>query len=147
MPNVIKWEGAWVDRGNVLTTELNSFLNNTFSTVGTEIDNSINLDTFGILEINFTIPIAPTAKLTIGFFMITAPDGINYSSIPESFDRYTKLIGYVNVDDVTSAQRLIIEPFRLEPAKAKFFIRNDTTQSFASSGNIVKLYTNNFEVQ
>lgn len=149
MPNVINWEAANSTPSTVLSTELNSLADNTITAVGTEVDNSTNLDKYGWLEINVTFGTAPSDTnpfLAIG--MVSAPDGTNYeSSFVTGFTDQKNPLLIVPVRKVTSAQRLIAGPFKLPPHKIKFQLDNQTGQAFPASGSTVELFNNNDELQ
>jgi hypothetical protein len=149
MPSAIKWEGSQTSRGNVLSAELNNLSNDTITAVGTEVDNSTNHDTLGWLEINVTFGSAPTdASPTLNLGISYAPDGTNYASpyVTGFIDQDGSQI-IVPVRKVTSAQRLVVGPFSLDPAKLKFQLDNQTGVSFPASGSTVELFTNNLESQ
>ena len=143
---ITKWDAGWVDRGNVLTTELNSLASDTYSAAGNEIANQTNLDKYGKAEIQVTFGTAPAAGGFLVLVMVTAPDGTNYEdgggSVDPGAHRY---VASVPVRVATTAQRLTTHIFDLEPAKTKFMILNRTNQTLPASGSIVKLYTQNDE--
>ena len=148
MPNIINWATIPTSRGNVLAAELNALADNARSDQGTEIDNSVNLDTYGMLELN----VDPTAAfLTGGFvsiFLITAPDGNNYgdgsSSVDPGADTW-----FLNIPlrAVSTAQRKMTKVFPLPPAKMKFILENQAGLVFPSAGTTLELFTMNYEVQ
>lgn len=147
MPNAIKWQ-SWSDRSNVLSTELNSLASGSRTNAGTELANQTNKDQFGKLEISVTFGSAPAAGGTLEIYMVTAPDGTNYEDGSSSVDPGAHtLIITIPVRNTTSAQRLMSRRFELDPAKTKFILRNNTNQSFPSSGSTLKLYTTNDEIQ
>ena len=86
MPNIINWATTPTSRGNVLAAELNALADAARSDQGTEIDNSVNLDTYAMLEFN----VDPTGAFSSGgyvaIFLITAPDGTNYGDGSSSVD-------------------------------------------------------------
>lgn len=148
MPNAIKWEAAWLSRGTVLGTELNSLANQARSNAGTELANQTNLDQFGKLVLTVTFASTPSAGAMIHLYMVTAPDGTNYEDGSSSIDPGTHtLVDTIPVRSTTAAQRLASRLFRLEPAKTKFILENQTGVAFPASGSVATLSSGNDEVQ
>lgn len=148
MANAVLWQAAFVDRSNILSTELNNLANAAYTNAGTEIANQTNLDQYGKLELAVTFGSAPAAGGYINIYMLTAPDGTNYedgssSVVPES----RTFVCQIGVRAVTAAQRLTTPLFMLLPAKTKFILENKSGVAFPASGSTVKLYTSNDEVQ
>lgn len=148
MANAIKWEAAPTSRGSVLSTELNSLATGSRTNAGTEVDNSSNLDTYGILELSVTFGTNPSATAYVAIHILTAPGGTNYadgsSSVAPGADT---LLLTLPILASTSAQRKITKPFALPPTKIKFILENQTGQSFPASGSTVTLYSDNYEIQ
>lgn len=142
----IKWATTSTSRGNVLSTELNSLANNAISAVGTAVDNSSNLDTYGWFEINVTFGSAPSdTNPTLDIGMVQAPDGTNYqdSAVTGFTDQEHLFLLSIPVQKTTSAQLLVIGPFDLPPHPIKFQLDNQTGVAFPASGSTVELFTNN----
>lgn len=148
MPNAIQWQAAWTDRGNVLTTELNSLANAARSAPGTELANQTNLDQYGQLEVSVTFAVAPSAGGFLQIHMVTAPDGTNYQDGAAADDPgFQTVVAVIPLRAVTTAQRVMSPIFTLYPAKTKFLLFNSSGQAFPATGSTVKLYTNNDEIQ
>jgi len=127
---------------------LNSLAAGARTDASSEIDNSSNLDLVGKLELVVAFGSSPVAGTLVRVYMLTAPDGTNYEDGSSSvIPAVNKIIGAFPVKAQTAAQRLTIEPFQMEPGKTKFIVENATAQAFASSGNILTLYTSNREIQ
>lgn len=138
-----KW-AAYTSRGSVLSTELNALASAGRSAAGTEVDNSANLDMFGVLELSVTFGTAPAAGGYVEIYMVTAPDGTNYEDGSNTVDPGThKLIDRIPVRAVTTAQRLSGRLIPLLPEKTKFLIYNGSGQAFPASGSTLTLYTTN----
>lgn len=147
MPNAIKWEASSTSRGNVLTTELNSLANAAYSAVGTEIDNSANLDQWGSLLINLA-SLNPTSGAYLQVYLVPATDGTNYDDAPSSTNpAFQMLVGQVAVATGTATKRISTPWFRLPPTKFKCVLQNGTGVALGATGNTVTLYTNNDEIQ
>ena len=146
--NAIKWETAPNSRGNVLTTELNALGDGNRSNAGSEIDNSVNLDKYGMFEINVTFATAPDTNGPLHLYLITAPDGTNYgdgsSSVDPGPDAYLLTI---NVRAVTSAQRKMTRMFEIPNTKFKLILENQAGFAFPATGSTVELFTSNDEIQ
>ncbi|MBI1335830.1 MAG: hypothetical protein GC164_02580 [Phycisphaera sp.] len=148
MPNSIQWQQAWVSRGDVLTTELNTLANDARTNAGAEVDNSANLDQFALIELNVTFASSPASGGYVQLYLLQAPDGSNYDDGSSSVDpgNHKRLLE-IPVRATTSAQRLTSGLFLLPPAKVKFILLNKSGQAFPASGSTVRLYTSNNEVQ
>lgn len=148
MPNAIKWVDPWVQRANLLTTELNALAAGSRSAAGTELANQTNLDQYGKLEVTVDFVSAPAANGYFNVYMVTAPNGTNYEDGSNTIDPGTHtLVAIIPVRADSAAQRLASSVFMLQPAKTKFILENKTDQAFPASGSIVNLYTTNDEVQ
>lgn len=147
MANTTKWSTP-TDRGSVLTTELNSLANGSYSAVGSEVDNATNKDLYGDFELNVTFGSAPSAGGYIGLYLIPALDGTNYADGGSSVaPPATSWIGNFPLRAVTTAQRVTITGVSLPPSKFKVVAYNGSGQAFPSSGSTVDLYTSNVEVE
>ena len=148
MPNVILWEGAPSALGNVLSTELNALANGSRTNAGTEINNSVNLDKYGWLELDVTFGSAPSADGYVAIYMVTALDGTNYatgsSTAPPGPDTW---VLNIPVNAVNTAQIKQVGPIALPPAKLKFLLENKSGRAFPASGSVLKLFTANDEIQ
>lgn len=139
----IKYEAAAIT--SLLTTELNSLASSARTAVGTEYDNSANLYTFGLFELNVTFGAGPTAGTLVDLYAIPAPDGTNYddgsSSVAPPANCY---IGSFPVRAVTTAQKIPLGLgarglVTLPPTKFKLIAYNGTNQAFPASGSTVKM--------
>ena len=148
MPNRILWDAAPVSRGTVLTTELNTLTNGSYTAVGTEINNTVNSDQYGACDIVLA-SLDPSAGAYLGLYLVQTLDGTNYEDPAKTTSNPAahQLVATVAVDDVSSAKRIMTPWFRLPPGKFKFVVQNATGVSLASSSNTVTLYTANDEVQ
>lgn len=145
--NAIKWEAAPVSRGNVLTTELNALANGAYSAVGTEIDNSTNLDQWGAVEINLA-SLTPTTGAYLQLFVTQAPDGTNYEDPPSATNPgFHAAVALMSIPTGAATKRVISPWFRLPPARVKFVLLNGAGAALGATGNTVELFTSNDEVQ
>jgi hypothetical protein len=144
MPTPIKWSTP-VDRGTVLTTELNGLAINGYSVSGTEIDNSANLDQFGYVEVILG-SLNPTAGASVTALIVTAPNGTNYEDSPSATNpAFNLTVGSVSLATGAAAKRAVSGLFRLPPTKFKVVLLNTANVALAASGNSVRLYTTNPE--
>ncbi len=148
MANQILWGTVPNSRGNVLAAELNALADAARSNQGTEVDNSVNLDTYAMLEFNVDPSAAFSAGGYVALYLITAPDGASYgdgsSSVDPGADTW---ILNIPLRAVATAQRKITKVFPLPPAKFKFILENQSGLVFPSAGTTVELFTMNYEVQ
>lgn len=147
MPSAIKWETTLTSRA-ALTTELNSLATNTRTAASSAIDNSSNLDTYGYLEFLGTWGTNPSAGAYVVIYMLISADGTNYADGSNTVNPNTDAaIAVIPILASTSAQRKVVGPIQLPPAKIKFIVESQTGQTLASSGNTLTLWTNNYEIQ
>lgn len=138
-----KWTAA-TSRGNVLSTELNALANGSYSAVGSVLDNSVNLDRFGIAELAATWASAPTDKAVLDLFAVPAIDATNYADgggavRPSNF----LYLGSFQVRAVTTAQRVVCGQFTLPPFKHKYVLLNSSGFALPATGSVVSLWTFN----
>lgn len=147
MANLVLWDATWVDRGDLLTTDLDSLGNGAYSAVSTAFDNAAGLHRFGICEIVLG-SLDPTAGAYVAVFLVQSADGTNYEDAPSSNNPgLHMLVAQPTVDISSSAKRIVTPVFRLPAGKFKFVVQNGCGVSFASSGNVLALYTANEEIQ
>lgn len=130
-------ETNWTAYGtetNALTTELNSLSDGAESSLGSEIDNTSNLDMFMDLNVVLGSLVAVGAPYVL-VRVLTSVDGTNY---PDGDASPTYAMA---VDAATSAKRGSIRGILLPPGKVKLTLTNECGVSFASSGNTVKYRT------
>jgi hypothetical protein len=148
MANAVKWEAAFLSRGDVLTTELNALANAARTAAGAVIDNATNLDQYGKLELTVDFVSAPSAGAVVNVYMVTAPNGTNYEDGSGTVDPGAHtLVAVIPIRVDTAAQRLTSRLFTMQPALSKFILENLTGQAFPASGSILKLYVTNEEIQ
>lgn len=148
MANIIQWDAAANSEGIVLASgTLASIADGSRSNAGTEYDNSVDLNVYGMLETNIQFGSAPDGDASIIFYMVTAPDGTNYSQGSSSVDPGPDtMVTSIKINASTDAQRKVSKPFLLPPTKLKFIAENQTGQSFPTDAT-VELFTWNEEVQ
>ena len=139
-----KWAGAPTSRGSVLSTELNSLSNGSYTAAGSAIDNSANLDVYGWVELAVTFGSAPSAGGYVNVYAVQALDGTNYEDGGGSVAPGKHLlVATIPVRAVTTAQRVRSRRFTLDPAKTKYVLEDQTGQAFPASGSTLTLYTAN----
>jgi hypothetical protein len=147
MANKILWETTPTSRGTVLGSGLDALGNGAYSAAGTEVDNSANLDQYGMVEINLA-SLTPTTGAYLQLFITQAPDGTNYEDPPSSTNPgYQMSVGVFSVTTGAATKRIMSPWFRLPPCKIKFVLLNGTGVALGATGNTVELFTNNDEVQ
>jgi hypothetical protein len=134
---------------SAMTTELNSVANNSrviSSALGADAT-AANL--LGDWELAVTYGTNPTVDTCIDLYLVRAADGTNYedgdASIRPGADSFA---GCFQVRAVTTAQRMVIRDVPMPPGLYKAVIHNNGTgQTFAASGNTLKVRTHNRQVQ
>lgn len=148
MANIINWAVAATSRGNVLAAELNALAHAAYSAAGSEVDNSANLDTYGVLELNVDTTAAFSSGGYLAIFLLSAPDGTNYSegsaSVVPGPDTWL-----LNIPLRATADAIlkVTKVFPLPPTKIKFLMENRGGKVFPSAGSTLELFTMNYEVQ
>lgn len=133
---------------SVMTTELNSLANNTRAISSAKGADATAADLLGDWELVVTYGTNPTVDTLIDLYLIRSADGTNYqdgdASIRPTTNSYA---GSFQVRAVTTAQRLIIPDVPMPPGLYKAVIYNNGTgQTFAASGNTLKVRTHNRQV-
>ena len=144
----IKWEAAWVSRGTVLTTELNSLASGAFSALGPAYDNTTNLDQMAAIDFVLATFDPTTVPPSLALFMAQSLDGTNYEDAPSATNVGSHMrVLSLNVLDTSSAKRIITPRFWIPPGKVKFALYQLCGVAFNASGSTGTLYTTNDEVQ
>lgn len=127
----------------LLSTELNA-LANTNGALGVEYDNSLaaNLFFWGVMQLDVTFAVAPTADSVVEAYIISAPDGTNYEDGAGGATPVAPVISYIGawvLRAVTTVQRLAIKGVTLPPTKLKVLVVNKSGQAFPATGSTVKM--------
>lgn len=118
------------------TTALNSIANNANSAASAAIDNTTALDLYIDLELVLAAQgVARTAGATVNVYLTPSIDGTNYTDVNETV---AELVATFILDAATTARRVAIRDIPIPPGLYKLFVRNQTGQAFAASGNTLK---------
>ena len=137
LPDTIKHSGGTSRTTGIASQSISAGANY----LGSEIDNSSNLDTEANIEVLITCSTAPTANKTVEIYLLYAIDGTNYEDGGVSVDPTKVPVGIVAARNVTGAQRLTIEGVRLQPYKCKVLLKSELDQT--SQTTTVLLYSHN----
>ena len=152
MANAVKWAAAstartLIDLGTTLA-------NNTFSALGSEIDNSTNLDTAGWLELttssgNLFGGAVSADDAYVDVYMVQAPDGTNYENTPDVDGEFPDSKVYsLKIPTETEVKPLVSKyAIPLPPHKIKFLVYNNGTSQTMQNVWELNMYTNNLEIQ
>lgn len=151
MPNAVKWEAAPSCRGTVLSTQTASLANQAYSSPGSEIDNSVNLDQWGALHVALPSSQAYAAGAYLEFFCLQSLDGSSYEDQASTGNPATHAVcGRVSLTSGTGARFGATKWFPLPPSKLKFQVFNASGVALPSTtpgASAITLYTNNDEIQ
>lgn len=125
----------------LLSTELNGITssgNNAVHGSSVTLTNAGYFD--GELELLVTYGTAPTANTPIRVWLLREVDGTNFEDGSATVTPTRLPDAVFTVRAVTTAQRFIQPIYDIPPGPIRALVRNDGTgQSFASSGNTLKL--------
>lgn len=144
MANAVKWSSLASAASFWTSTELNSLANNTLSAASAAYDNATNKNMFADFEIilgSWT----PTTGGYISLYINPAPDGTNYTDVKRESSQ--SLLGVWSLDTAAAARRLVLRGIQLPPYTVKFYIDNQSGASLNASGNSMKLWAYNPEIQ
>ena len=140
MSSKITWNAAPTSRGTGLTTELNSLANGGYSGVGTEFDNTSNLDEYAACHIHLA-SLNPTAGAYLQLFLVQELASTYEDPASSTNPGYHQNVAVVSVTTGTAAKEIATPWFRIPPGKFKLVLKNACGVALASSGNTVTLYT------
>lgn len=128
---------------SLLTTELNSLTSGSNSSLSGALDNSSNLNLF--IDVELVLAAQGSARSTgayLALFMVQALDGTNYGDANEIT---AKLVAVFPLDAATTARRATVQDIPIPPGLVKFFVRNVTGQTLASSGSSINYRAHSIE--
>lgn len=127
---------------SILTTDLNSLADVTNSALSSAID-AVIADTSNRQPLAlFTLTVAAqgaarSSGAKVKLFIVPAADGTNYDATNET----TAIPGCTfNLDAATTARQCSQFHVAIPPCPFKVFLRNETGQAFAASGNILEYF-------
>lgn len=124
-----------------LSTELNSLANNAGALSGViSNDAAAELDLFMDLELVVTFGTAPTEDSLIEAYIVRQIDGTNYETNTTEGRPRDGFVGGFILDNVTTAQRIIVRSVQAPPEDFKVFVVNKSGQAFPASGSTVKAF-------
>lgn len=131
-----KHEAYSASIASVHTTSLNSLANNANSAASSALDNTTALDLYDDLTLTIaTQGSARSAGAIVIVYLITALDGTNYDAVNETT---AEVAAVFTLDAATTARQLTRRDVPIPPGLFEYFVRNQTGQAFASSGNILE---------
>lgn len=128
---------------SILTTEMNSLANNANTAASSAIDNTSNLDLYHDLTLTIaTQGTARSAGATVVVYLVMALDGTNYDAVNETTG---EVVAVFSLDAATTSRQLTRRDIPIPPGLFKYFVRNITGQTLASSGNILEYRAHSVE--
>lgn len=128
--------------GNPLTlfsTDLNSLANNgAVLSAAVSNDAADELDLYVDLELAITFGTSPTENSLIEVYVVRQIDGTNYETNSSEGRPKNGFVGGFVLDNVTTAQRLILPGVLLPPNDFKLLVINKSGQAFPASGTVIK---------
>ena len=136
LPDPVNW-GNLESIVSVLTTELNSLANATMSANSATQDQDAIRHNFVEFELVVTYGTAPLAGQRVLLFLLPNLDGSNFAT--SNIEYISHLAGIFTLDDVTTAQRIIIRNVLLPSVDFQVALYNDAGQAMAASANTLKM--------
>jgi hypothetical protein len=136
MTSIVQHRGSV---STVLSSELDSLADETNAT-SSEIDNGTDLYFRDDVELLTAMNgYALDAGATVELFLIEALDDTAFSDGDSTIDPPAmNIVGAFDLRAVTTAQRHIIRGIVIPPTKFKYVVINKTSQTWASSGNVIR---------
>lgn len=133
---------------SLMTTELNSLTNNSRAIGSAAGADGTAANLLGDFELVVTYGTNPTVDTTIDLYLVRSADGTNYEDGDASIRPAAEcFVGSFQVRAVTTAQRMVVRDVPMPPGLYKPVIHNNGTgQTFAASGNTLKVRTHNRQV-
>lgn len=132
---VTKHDAYSASIASVHTTSLNSLANNANSAASSAIDNTTALDLYDDLTLTLGTQTARSTGAVVIVYLIMALDGTNYDAVNEIT---AEVAAVFRLDAATTARQLTVRDVPIPPGLFEYFVRNQTGQAFAASGNILE---------
>lgn len=124
---------------SLMTTELNA-LGSAAGVISAVLSNDAadELDLYVDLELTVTYAVAPTENSLVEVYIVRSVDGTNYEDASaEGRPKHGYVGGFV-LDNVTSAQRIILPEVRLPPDDFKLYVVNKAGTAMPATGTVIK---------
>lgn len=126
-----------------LSTELNSLANDTWSSLSTEVDNSLLGYMFADFEVDLASLTPTGADAAVELYLVPSVDDTQYPNFTETGtadeqENNAYFIGSVTLSLDAEVQIQVLRGVELPPGKFKIGLRNRANVGFAASGNTVK---------
>lgn len=149
MAGNILLKGYTAALANVLTTELNSLADGTVTALGSQVDNTTNLDMVVDFQLDLASLTISSANAYVNVYIVPTIDGTNY---PDSVTTYANfmagyLVGSIPVKAVSATTaRATLTGILIGPGKFKVAVRSMLGVSMAASGNTlgIRAYANSY---
>lgn len=123
----------------ILSTELNSLADGSYSSAGSEIANETDKYLYGAFEI-YLASLTPVNNPQVSLYLLYRIDGTNSEDQNEM-----TCVGTINLSTSTGTKRHTLINVPLAPLDFVPVLKNDAGVALASSGNLVKMSRYNLD--
>lgn len=124
---------------NALSTGLDALANATNSGASSTIDNSTNLDV--LMDVELVLGAQGAARSTGARVLIYARYALDGTNFADLHANISSPVAVITLDAATTARRETKTGIQINPGLFQLWLRNETGQAFAATGNLLRYRT------